>query len=149
MKTEIKINLCQHHKGLLDLREYYPEYIFSDLIFFPARTCRVPQCSREAYHTCIGLKIPNGAGSLSKESIWELEIVSEAKQLLDGGLALDRLSYFLKTKIVPSQHREFLADKLIRHHARMILDKCKIDPSSTISDRDKGRLLLELGLLPE
>lgn len=149
---EVKFDLCHRHKQV-NLSEYYPGYVFSEYIFFPTRPCKVPECDETAYHTVVGIRIPDTVGEITRENDEKLcrgiyEIFGEAKKLLDGDRAIDRLTYYLRTRIVPSSDREFLAHKLIRQYATMILNKLKIDPESSITDKNKHRILVELQLYP-
>lgn len=147
---ELKFDLCDVHRTL-EFTEHWPGYAFAGHIYFPPRSCAYPSCQKEAYYTVIGVPIPDAVGDLKQEKICRgiVEIFAEAKELLDGGPALDRLTYYLRTRIVPSKHREFLAKKLILQFAAMVLQKLKIDPECSLSDKDKHRVLSELGLFPE
>lgn len=122
---------------------------FNSYTTFPGRKCSVPNCLETAYCECVGILIPDSLGELNlpKTPKPVQEIFSNAKQILDGGPAIDRLTVFLKTKIIPSQ-KSFTSDKIIRHHARLILEKLKIDDRCTLSDHDKDRILRELQLYP-
>lgn len=154
---EVKIDVCFNHRKInLHDAKYegkYSAYTFSDQIFFPPRTCGISGCAVSAYYTLIGVVVPDAVGALVREdevlSVFHEEIFTEAQVLLGGGSALERLCYYIRTRIVPSQHREFLAEKLIRHHAKMILQKLKIDPECSLSDKDKHCILRELSLYPE
>lgn len=155
MKTskEVKIDLCANHKDSY-LEDFYPGYIFNPVIIFPPRECRIPGCAKDAYYQAIGVTVPDSVGDLTRSDDEKLcratyEIYREAKQLLDGTTAKDRLSYYLQSRIVPSSHRELLATRMINKFADLILEKLKIDPENSLSDRDKHRILLELNLYPE
>lgn len=150
---EIKLDLCNKHKNV-NLAEFWPGYVFAEHLSFPSRDCKAPDCEENAYYTVVGVLVPDAMGVFVRENgatfcRGTIEIFDEAKHLLDNGNALDRLTYYLRTRIVPSECRDFLANKLIRIFASMVLSRLKIDPTSALSHKDKHRILLELKLYPE
>jgi hypothetical protein len=151
ISEELRIELCYKHKDL-DLPKRFPGYVFNDYLNFPARKCRIKNCQEDAFYTVIGLNFPDAVGEIKRETAvckGTMEIFMEAKTILDGGPALDRLTRYLRTRIIPSLHKEVTADMLLRHHAQCILDKLGIDKEISLSDIDKHAILQELGLYPE
>lgn len=116
---------------------------------FPGKKCQVTTCSDPAYFECIGLQVPEWVSKddLSQNHTPKEEIFKAAKIMLDGGLSLDRLTVFLKSKIIPT-YKSFTADTIIRHHAELILVKLNISLNQSLSDYDKDRILTELRLYP-
>lgn len=150
-REEIRIELCYKHKDT-NLTDFYPGYVFNQYLSFPARECRMHNCEEEAFYSVIGIIIPATIGDIKRDHKYcrgTSELFKEAKDLLDGGRALEKLTGYLKTRIIPSGHKEVTADKIIRHHARSILDKLKISRECSLSDTDKHRILKELELYPE
>lgn len=154
MKThkEVKINLCANHKDN-DFESTYPHYVFNPVILFPPRTCQMVNCERDAYYCAIGVRVPDVVGDLKRNPDEKLcraiyEIYKEAKILMEGGTAVEKLAYYLQSRIVPSSHREHLAVKMINKMALLILNKLKIDPNCSLSDQDKHRILKELEIYP-
>ena len=149
--TELKFRVCADHRHL-DFAGQWPEFAFSELISFPSTECNYPECPKDAYYEVVGILIPSSVGEIKREqrmSLGTIETFEEAKKILEGAKAVDRLTYFLRTRIVPTDHREFLAKKLLRHYAGLILKQLKIDPECSMSDKDKHRILLEMGLYNE
>lgn len=150
-REEVRIELCYKHKDT-DLQDFYPGYVFNQYLSFPARKCKMTGCTEDAFYSVIGIYIPPAVGKIEREykySRGTSEIYKEAVALMGGGDSLTKLTHYLKTRIIPSYHKEMTADKVIRHHARCILAKLNIDPECSLSDTDKHRILLELGLYPD
>lgn len=150
-QKEVKIELCHKHKDTY-LTDFYPGYFFNQYLQFPARTCRMQGCSEDAFYSVIGITFPDAVGDISRKErvcTGAKEIFREAKAIMDGGAALDRLTQYLKTRIIPSHHKELVAEKLLHHHAAMTLKKLGIDPNHDLSDNEKHCILKELNLYPE
>lgn len=110
-------------------------------------------CTEDAFYTLIGVRIPNCSGPLegvqAKKHRAIIELFTEAKKILDNGPAAERLCFYLKTRLLCSERRSLLAEKLLGKMSRLVLDKLKIDPDISLSDTDKHRILKELRLYPE
>jgi hypothetical protein len=152
-KGEVRFPVCADHKEH-DFRKHYPEHHFNVIISFPGKECVIKGCSREAFFTAIGIEIPDTVGEIQRPENEKLcratyEIYREAKDLLDNGPALEKLTYYLESRVVPSSFRRQLAKKLLNHYASLILEKLKINPQEPINDRNKHLILRELDLYPE
>ena len=147
--SEIKIELCDKHRDF-NLDKYYPNHTFNQFILFPAKQCRIAKCEEMAYFTSVGVKTPDLASDVPSQSICEgvYEIFREGQSILAGTPAYKRLSDYLYTRILPNNQRHFLAERLIDHYALLILEKLKLDPECSLSDHDKHKILLELGVYP-
>lgn len=146
--SEISVELCHAHKDM-PLSSTYPGYVFNQYLCFPARKC---YCGEDAFFTAIGIQFPDAVGEIAREESRcraVYEIYREAKALLDGGPALVKLTTYLRTRVIPSGHKELTAEKLLHHHAKCILEKLGLDPRCSISDTDKHRILVELAIYPE
>lgn len=151
---EVKYYICQDHIDQYEksLHRFHPSHRFNTYLVVSAnKKCVMSNCKEITYYECIGIQIPDTVGNIEPVNNKKIrpvrEIFGNAKHLLDGGCATDRLTVFLKTKIIP-QNSGLTCDKIIRHHAKMILNKLGIDEVCTISDHDKDRILRELELYP-
>lgn len=150
---ELKYYICQDHIERYErtLKRIHPGYRFNTYVSICAnRKCTaITSCDQIPYYECIGVLVPETVSKLDipKKSKPVQEIFWNAKHILDGGPALERLMVFLKTKVIP-QNSGIVCDNIFRHHARLILKSLKIDEECSLSDTDKDKILRELELYP-
>ena len=126
-----------------------PAIGFNTYSSFPPKKCSYTNCSQPAYYESIGIQVPE---SLSKDiqraSTPEGEIFDSAKQLLSDGPAIERLVVFLKTKIIP-EYSNYISNQIFKHHAKLILNKLKINETCLLTNSNIVDILIELDLFPK
>jgi hypothetical protein len=136
-----------------DLEIVFPEYRFNWYPSFKAKTCKIDGCGNKAYNMLLGVKIPDSVGYLEAfpQNKITKEIFMEAKTILDNGPALERLTSYLyfKTRVFTYGSGDFVAVKLLKQYSKIILNGLNIDKEASLSDQDKHKILIELGMYPD
>lgn len=147
---DITVYLCQDHLEY-DLKKSWPRHKFNDYICYPPKTCTVVNCGKSAYYQFTGVVVPDIA-PLDIHKFYSTqpsyEIFEEAREVMVGKNSVEALCRYLDTRIIPRETRGFLAKKLIRHYATLILQKLNISKRSQLSDLDKHKILIEIGVYP-
>lgn len=148
--SEITLLFCLDHAAT-DLNESHPGFTFNWYPTYSASKCMYDGCSEKAFNTFIGIKIPDTIGTIPAATNNALkEVIDEAKKILKGGEALEKLtSYlFLKIRVFSYETGDFVAFSLLKYYAKLILRILKIDETTELSDKDINRILKKLNLLP-
>jgi hypothetical protein len=148
---EIKFHLCSEHVDHYEqtLKRTYPDYIFNTFLNISIRKCGIAKCNETSHYESIGVKIPETAGELTvpKRQKPIQEIFTNAKEILEKGPAIERLTVYLKTKII-SQNPGLTTNIILKNHAKLILAKLKIDEQDYLTVKNISDIVKELGLYP-
>lgn len=148
---EIIVYLCPTHINL-NIEEVYPDHRFNWYPTFRSNSCKVDGCKESAYNMMIGVKIPTHTSNLNiVRFISTKETIDEAKELLSGGTARDRLLDYLyfKTRTFMYGSGDFLALRILRIYVDLLLRELAIDPDKPIDNLDMYTIMKKLGVLPE
>lgn len=151
INSEVHLYFCINHMDT-DTSLTHPGYAFSWFPIYTPRKCAFDGCSTKAYNMLIGLKVPETSNISCVESgIAAKETFLEAKEAMQGGPAIDKLTSYLyfKIRMFSYETGDFMAFTLLKKYAKLVLKMLKIEESADLNDKDIKRILNKLDLLPE
>lgn len=145
-QDEIRTRVCLEHKThwqeTLD-----PSWKWNPVLLLPAEDCQVEGCTRKAPWVAVGLRFPDGVGSVERVSEScraNYEVFMEARQLLGRGNSQEALTDYLTSRVPKTLRR-----RLFHKFASLILREMGIDAKMGLNDRQKHDLVKYLEIYPE
>lgn len=127
----VRVNLCEEHLKV-NLQCFFPGYCFNLVVYIGNLLCEYLNCQNKAFRTAIGVRVPETAKDFNEDNAARAsinapflsEIYGEARNLLEGGIARERLAAYLRTRVMPQRKRE--GYRLCKIFASLILKELGI-----------------------